>query len=84
MNASARQLAAYLGISARTIGRFEQAGLVVRGRNGTFPLQESVQRLLDHFMTRERWAFQQLRRHRIFNEKWGDVFEPRHRRTHHG
>jgi hypothetical protein len=35
-----------------------------------------VQRLLDHFMTRERWAFGQLRRFRIFDEQDGDVFEP--------
>lgn len=31
-------------------------------------------------MVRERWAFQQLRIHRIFDEQTGDVFEPPHQR----
>ena len=76
MYLSGRELAVFLGISARTVGRFEQAGLLSRGTNGKFQLQESIVRLLDHFMTRERWAFHQLRRHRIFDEHTGDVFEP--------
>lgn len=77
MNVSARELAVWVGVSARTIGRFERDGLLARGGEGKFPLQASVQRLLDHFMVRERWAFQQLRRHRIFDEQSGDVFEPK-------
>ena len=77
---SGRDLAIFCGISARSIGRFEQAGVLERERNGWFDLQRSVQRLLTHLLIRERWAFQQLRRHRIFNEHWGDVFEAnRHR-----
>jgi DNA-binding XRE family transcriptional regulator len=84
MRMSGRELAAFIGVSARSIGRLEQDGMLERQRNGQFDLQRSVQRLLNHFMTRERWAFQQLRRHRIFNESWGDVFEPPHRRAHHG
>jgi hypothetical protein len=51
-----------------------------RERNGQFDLQRSVQRLLTHLLVRERWAFAQLRRHRIFDEQTGDVFgAPRHR-----
>jgi hypothetical protein len=43
----------------------EQAGLLSCSIDKEFQLQESVERLLDHFMTRERWAIAQLRRHRI-------------------
>jgi hypothetical protein len=74
---SARELAAFVGVSARTIGRFEQAGVLARERHGRFDLQRSAQRLLTHLLVRERWAFQQLRRHRIFDEQSGDVFEPK-------
>lgn len=84
MNVSGNRLAAFLGVSARTIGRFEQAGILKRQRTGKFLLQQSVQRLFEHFKTRHDWAFAQLRQHKIFNESWGDVFEPPHRRTHHG
>ena len=80
MNVSGNKLAAFLGISARTVGRLEQDGLLERQRNGTFALQHSVQRLLSHFMVRERWAFQRLARFRIFDERTGDVFEPRRHR----
>lgn len=73
---SGRQLATYLAISPRSIGRFESAGVLERERNGQYDLQRSMQRLLTHLLVRERWAFQQLRRHKIFNEQWGDVFEP--------
>ena len=80
MNLSGRKLAAFLGISPRTVGRLEQAGLLERQRDGTFALQSSVQRLLGYYMPREQWAFHQLRLHRIFDEASGDVFEPpRHR-----
>lgn len=84
MNVSGNRLAAFLGVSARTIGRFEQAGILKRQRTGKFLLQQSVQRLFEHFKARHDWAFAQLRQHKIFNESWGDVFEPPHRRTHHG
>ena len=80
MNVSARQLAAFLAVSPRSIGRFEQAGVLARERNGKFDLQRSVQRLLTHLLVRERWAFQQLRRFRIFDELTGDVFDPHHHR----
>ena len=46
MNVSARQLAAFLATSPGSIGRFEQAGVLARQRNGKFDLQRSVQRLL--------------------------------------
>ena len=84
MKMSGRQLAACVRMSARTIGRLERAGVLERQGDGTFPLQENVQRLFEHFKTRPDWAFAQLRKHRIFNESWGDVFETRQRRTHHG
>ena len=80
MNVSGNKLAEFLGISARTIGRLERAGVLERQRNGTFTLQSSVQGLLSHLMVRERWAFQQLARFRIFDERTGDVFEPRRHR----
>jgi len=76
MSLSGRKLAAFLGISPRTVGRLERAGLLERQRDGTFALQRSVERLLNHFMVRERWAFQQLARFRIFDERSGDLFEP--------
>lgn len=75
MTMSGRELAAYLAISPRSIGRFEAAGVLERERNGQFDLQHSVQCLLNHLLLRERWAFAQLRRHRIFDEHTGDVFE---------
>ena len=50
MNVSARQLAAFLAVSPRSIGRFEQAGVLARERNGKFDLQRSVQRLLTHLL----------------------------------
>jgi hypothetical protein len=71
---SGRKLADFLGISARTIGRLERDGVLERQRSGKFDCQTSVQRLLAHFMTRERWAFRQLRRFRIIDELSGDVF----------
>ena len=80
MNVSGNRLADFLGVSARTIGRLEQDGLLERGPDGTFALERSVQCLLSHFMVRERWAFAQLARFRIFNERSGDVFEPRRHR----
>jgi hypothetical protein len=64
---SARELADFLGISARTIGRLERDGVLKRQRNGKFDLRVSVQYLLAHFMTRERWAYSQLRRFRIID-----------------
>lgn len=77
---SGRELVTFIGISARTIGRLERDGVLERQRNGKFDFQRSVQRLLHHFMRRERWAFSQLRRFRIFDEHDGDVFEaPYHR-----
>jgi Mn-dependent DtxR family transcriptional regulator len=80
MNVSGNRLAEFLGVSARTVGRLERDGLLERQRDGTFALQHSVQRLLSHFMVRERWAFQRLARFRIFDERSGDVFEPRRHR----
>lgn len=77
---SGRQLAAFLNISPRSVGRLERDGLLFRCRGGTFELQTSVQSLLHHFMLRERWAFQKLRRLRIFDETQGDVFEPTQQR----
>lgn len=71
---SGRELATFLGISARTIGRLERDGVLERQRNGKFDLQLLAQCLLDHFMTREHWVFRQLRRFRIFDELSGDVF----------
>jgi len=80
MKKTARELAVFIGVSARTIGRFERDGFLEREHDGKFHLQKSVQRLLANFMVRERWAFAQLRRHRIFDELTGDVFElDRHR-----
>jgi hypothetical protein len=61
-------------VAAHSIGRFEQAGILERQRNGKLDLKRSVQRLLDHFMNRERWAFGQLRRFGIFGEQDVDVF----------
>jgi hypothetical protein len=83
MNISGRQLAQFLGISARTVGRFERDGLLVRQRDGAFDVRSSVQGLLNYFMVRERWAFQYMRLHRLFDETQGDVFEPP-RRSRHG
>jgi hypothetical protein len=79
-NMSGRKLAACLGISSRKIGRLERAGLLVRQPNGTFDQQATVQGLLKYFMEREVWAFHQLARHRIFDERTGDVCEPPHQR----
>ena len=76
MNASARKLTAFIAVSPRSIGRFELAGVLEREHNGQFDLRRSVQRLLTHLLVRERWAFSQLRRHRIFNEQDDDVFAP--------
>jgi hypothetical protein len=73
MNVSGNELAGFLGISPRTLGRLEQSGIIER-ENGMFNPQRSVERLLSHFMRRERWAFQQLARFRIFDEKKGDRF----------
>ena len=81
MNVSGRQLANFLGLSARSIGRLAQAGVLEWMPDGSFALQPSVQRLLKHYSTRERWAFGQLRRFRMFDERTGDVMpEPRRRR----
>lgn len=52
MKMSGRQLAACVRMSARTIGRLERAGVLERHGDGTFPLQENVQRLFEHFKTR--------------------------------
>ena len=75
---SGNRLAAFLGVSARSIGRLERRGLIERRKDGTFPLEQSVQRLFHHYLRREHWAFAQLRRFRIFDETAGDVFDGHH------
>ena len=71
---SARALAAFVGISPRTIGRFEEDGIIEREHDGKFHLRDSTQDLLIHFMTRERWAFRQLRRFRILDDIDDGIF----------
>jgi predicted AAA+ superfamily ATPase len=82
MNVSARYLAKFLGVSARTIGRFNAQGYLYQLQDKSFALQPSVKDLLKYLMQREKWAFAQLRKFRIFNERTGDIFEPR--RSRHG
>ena len=48
MNVNARKLAAFIAVSPRLIGRFEQAGVLEHEHNGQFDLRCSVQRLLIH------------------------------------
>jgi hypothetical protein len=79
MHMSGRELASFLGISPRTIGRLELDGVLEREADGMFHLRKSVRRLFTHYKVRHDWAFAQLRRYRIFNESWGDVFKPPHR-----
>ena len=66
-NLSARELEAFTGVSARTIGRLVREGVLERESDQKFDLQFSVQILLAHYMTREQWAFGQLRRFRIID-----------------
>jgi DNA-binding XRE family transcriptional regulator len=75
MNMSARQLAAFVGVSPRTIGRLVQDGVLEREADGTFVLQKSVRQLFRYLNARHDWAFRQLRRFRMFDESTGDIFQ---------
>jgi hypothetical protein len=71
---SGRELAAFIGVSPRSIGRLVQDGVLEREADGTFVLQKSVRQLFRYLKPRHDWAFRQLRRFRMFDESSGDVF----------
>lgn len=52
MNLSARQLSKLLGVSARSLGRYEQDGVIQRETDGLFCLQKVVPLLLRHWTNR--------------------------------